>query len=329
MKLCKVEIIIVKKLHIHYYEIMKDLVSIIMNCHNGNRYVNKSIMSVFNQTYKNWELIFWDNASTEKSVVKHTYKNCKKIKYFYNPQFTNLGEARNLAIANAKGCFIAFLDVDDYWEPDKLEKQILLFKDPKVALTYTNSSVFNNKKFIKKSFNISNLPSGNIFRQMLSKYFIVMSSVILKREVLKRLNLKFNSNYEIIEEYDLFLRIAYFYKIGVETSVLTHWRWNGEGTTAKKRNLITKEKRLLLKSLRKDFPSFESKYKKEMSYVKNKIFLSLAINIYYSGNSKKCRKLLLKSNKLNLKGIVIFILSYFKPRLATLLYENIKGNPLV
>ena len=308
---------------------MKNLVSIIMNCHNGNSYIKKSISSVIDQTYERWELIFWNNASTEPSIVEDIYKNNNKIKYFYNSKFTSLGEARNLAISKAKGEFIAFLDVDDYWHPKKLEKQVLLFNDSEIGLSYTNASIFNEKKTIRKAFSPIHLPSGNVFGKMLSSYFIVMSSVIIKRDVLNKLNIKFNPKYEIIEEYDVFLRIALFYKIAVEKNVLTFWRWNGLGTTAKKRKLMTKEKRLLLKSLIKEYPYFQDFYKNEILIVKNKIFMSIVINLYYSGKSKKSRILLLQSNLINLKGFIIYFLSYLKPSNTSFLYEKIKGNPLV
>ena len=77
-------------------------VSIIINCYNGEKYLNLAIESVLNQTYKNWEIIFWDNQSTDDSkFILKSYKD-KRIKYFYAKKFTNLHIARNLAISKAK-----------------------------------------------------------------------------------------------------------------------------------------------------------------------------------------------------------------------------------
>ena len=99
-------------------------VSVIMNCHNGEKYLKESVRSVINQSYKNWELIFWDNVSTDnsKEIVESFID--KRIKYFCSKKFTNLYEARNLAIEKASCNYIAFLDTDDKWSADKLEKQI-------------------------------------------------------------------------------------------------------------------------------------------------------------------------------------------------------------
>ena len=109
------------------------LVSIIMNCHNGEKYLNEAICSVLSQTYENWELIFWDNQSTDKSsVIVQKYKDTR-IQYFYAETYTRLGEARNHAIKKSQGEFIAFLDCDDLWMSTKLEKQIPLFSDTRVG----------------------------------------------------------------------------------------------------------------------------------------------------------------------------------------------------
>ena len=117
-----------------------------MNCYNGEQFLKDAIYSVFAQTYQNWELIFWDNQSTDKSKeIIQKFKNAK-IKYFYSEEHTNLGEARAEAINRASGDLIAFLDVDDLWEPEKLSKQILVFEDEKIGISITNSIYFEKKK---------------------------------------------------------------------------------------------------------------------------------------------------------------------------------------
>ena len=84
------------------------LVSIIMNCHNGEKYLKESLRSIFNQKYKNWELIFWDNYSSDNSrkIIKK-FKD-KRIRYFYSKKFNSLYNSRNLAIGKAKGKYISF-----------------------------------------------------------------------------------------------------------------------------------------------------------------------------------------------------------------------------
>ena len=100
------------------------LVSIIMNCHNGEKYLETSLPSIFEQNYKNWEVIFWDNSSTDNSKAILKKFSDKRIKYFYSKKFNSLYKSRNLAITKAKGKYLCFLDVDDQWKYDKLFKQV-------------------------------------------------------------------------------------------------------------------------------------------------------------------------------------------------------------
>ena len=102
----------------------KTLISVIMNCHNGETFLEESLKSLFAQSYENWELIFWDNLSTDNSKKILKKFNDKRIKYYLSDNFTNLYEARNLAIEKASGKYISFLDTDDLWTKDKLKKQL-------------------------------------------------------------------------------------------------------------------------------------------------------------------------------------------------------------
>ena len=113
----------------------KPLVSIIMNCHNGEQYLRESILSVINQKYKNWELIFFDNNSKDQSVkIAKSFFN-KKIRVFKSRKFLKLYEARNNALKYAKGKYVSFLDTDDLWSPAKLKIQVqyLLKKKNKIC----------------------------------------------------------------------------------------------------------------------------------------------------------------------------------------------------
>ena len=107
---------------------MKNLVSVIINCYNGEEFLSLAIDSVLAQTYENWELIFWDNQSTDSSKAIFESYNDRRLKYFFAPEHTDLGGARANAFKYLCGDFIAILDADDMWLPTKLEKQIKLFK---------------------------------------------------------------------------------------------------------------------------------------------------------------------------------------------------------
>ena len=127
----------------------KPLVSIIMNCYNSERFLNEAIDSVYAQTYQNWEIIFWDNASEDKSgEIAQSYD--EKIKYFRAESTTPLGEARNLALQKAEGKYIAFLDCDDLYEPDKLQKQVELMESNDFAMCYGSVLTIDEDGQVKK-----------------------------------------------------------------------------------------------------------------------------------------------------------------------------------
>lgn len=114
----------------------KDLVSIIMPSWNTAKYIAESITSVLNQTYDNWELLIVDDNSTDDTeAIVRQFKD-KRIKYFKNKKNSGAAFSRNFALREAKGKWIAFLDSDDLWTPDKLEKQIAFMKENSYDCSY-------------------------------------------------------------------------------------------------------------------------------------------------------------------------------------------------
>ncbi|MCQ5202269.1 glycosyltransferase [Mordavella massiliensis] len=118
---------------------MNEIVSIIMPSYNTASYITESIKSVQNQTYHHWELIIIDDCSTDGTgaVVKPFLKD-KRIKYLKNENNSGAAISRNYGLREAKGRWIAFLDSDDLWMPDKLEKQIVFMEERGYHFSYTN-----------------------------------------------------------------------------------------------------------------------------------------------------------------------------------------------
>ncbi len=113
------------------------LVSVIMPSWNTSNFIAESIQSVIDQTYENWELIIVDDCSTDNTddvVAKFTDK---RIRYFKNEKNSGAALSRNRALREARGEWIAFLDSDDLWNPDKLEHQISFMNEHGYTLSYT------------------------------------------------------------------------------------------------------------------------------------------------------------------------------------------------
>lgn len=116
-----------------------DLVSIITPLYNTENYISKTIESVLNQTYQNWEMIIVDDCSSDNGpdIVKKYQKKDGRIRLIQLDKNSGGAIARNRAIEKAKGRFIAFLDSDDLWHPEKLEKQIDFMKRNDYPFTFT------------------------------------------------------------------------------------------------------------------------------------------------------------------------------------------------
>ncbi|MBQ3054381.1 MAG: glycosyltransferase family 2 protein [Clostridia bacterium] len=117
---------------------MSELVSIIMPSYNTAKFIGETIKSVINQTYTNWELIISDDCSDDNTDSRvEEFLTDSRIKYIKNKQNGGAALARNNALKEAKGRWIAFLDSDDLWMPEKLEKQIAFMEEKGYAFTYT------------------------------------------------------------------------------------------------------------------------------------------------------------------------------------------------
>lgn len=118
---------------------MAELVSIIMPSYNTAKYIAETVQSVLAQTYQNWELIIVDDCSTDDTdeVVK-PFLSDSRIRYLKNEKNSGAAVSRNRALREAKGKWIAFLDSDDLWMPEKLEKQIAFMKENGYHFSYTD-----------------------------------------------------------------------------------------------------------------------------------------------------------------------------------------------
>lgn len=202
------------------------LVSIIMNCYNSDEYLKIAIQSAIDQTYKNWELIFWDNQSTDKSAnIVNSYKD-DRIKYFYAPIHTPLGEARNLAIDKASGSWVCILDCDDIWHEDKLKLSFHLLslyeKKDEVSLIYSKTKYIDSKGDVfglfKKHY------SGRIHDLLIIKGdFVFISSAIFRTDILKKVG-KIDVSLHYAEDYDILLKVTKDYYAFCTDEFHTYYR---------------------------------------------------------------------------------------------------------
>lgn len=234
----------------------KPLVSVIINCYNGEKYLREAIDSVIAQTYDNWELVFWDNQSTDSTrEIVENYHN-PKIHYYYAPEHTPLGEARNLAVEKANGEYINFLDADDVWSSNKLDEQVKLIVPGKVEVVYTPFEIIygeNTKPSKKMLRNYDRLIShtlykGDIYTKILEENYIIFSGILFNKKLFIEVG-GVNGSFQQYEDWDLLLKTALSTQFGVAKGAKTFYRIHDSNNTTKNGRSAVLEMRVILSSL--------------------------------------------------------------------------------
>jgi len=202
------------------------LVSIIMNCYNGEKFLREAIDSVYSQTYKNWEIIFWDNDSTDNSA-KIAKSFDSKLRYFKSQKTISLGQARNKALNECKGNFIAFLDCDDLWLNEKLDNQMdIMATRNDIIVCYSNGYFLDGLTKTKNKFSDSvrtKFYRGDIFKHLILLNFINWQTVIINKKLAGG-KLFFNPKLTFAEDYEILLRLSLKGKFEYIDIPLTYYR---------------------------------------------------------------------------------------------------------
>jgi len=238
-------------------KVEQPLVSVIINCFNGEKYLSEAINSVLLQTYKNWELIFWDNQSSDRSAEIALSYDDPRIKYFYASKHTLLYEARNQAVEKSKGEFIAFLDVDDWWESDKLAVQLAHFEDQNVGLVCTNYNVFYEGTGWARPIWSGLKPSGFILKDLLNDYHVALLTILFRRSTYDSLG-GFDFRYHVIGDMDFSMRLAEQWKIQTVNQVLAHYRKHTKNESELKRNMYLEEMKIWTREAKEKFKKYKS-----------------------------------------------------------------------
>ena len=284
------------------------LVSIIINCFNGEKYLRETLNSVLNQNYKNWEVIFWDNQSTDASAKIFKSYSDKRFKYYYASEHTFLYEARNEAIKRSSGEFIAFLDTDDCWEKDKLALQIPLFNDLKVGVVYGNLFIVNEKLNIKRIFLKGKKPRGFILDDLLKSYCTSLVTLVIRKNFLDNYQPPFDKSFHIMGDFDLMIRMSTKYKFNCVEKPIASWRVHGKNESLLGKASQVKE----LKIWRQKMVNYPTIFNnKNFSNINNIINNLEVINSILENDAEKAR-LYLKKMPYSLKKIK-YLIALFLP----------------
>lgn len=203
-------------------ELEKPLVSVIISTFNRQPYLQRSIESVLNQDFQDFELWAVDDGSTDTTWqwLNDHYTNHNQV-HLVHQENRGVSAARNLGIEASHGEWIAFLDSDDEWLPQKLSRQVeLLQKKTDLVWVHGEEKWYRNGQFLaqKKKHKKS---GGRQFLRSIELCCISPSTVMIRRDILKELS-GFNEDFPVCEDYELWLKISSHYPIGFVEEPIIH-----------------------------------------------------------------------------------------------------------
>lgn len=213
-------------------------VSIITPVYNASRFLEKTAVSVFNQTYTNWEWILVDDCSTDSSweILKELLKKDNRVKIFKNEKNLKSGKTRNFAIEKAQGRFIAFLDSDDLWHKEKLSIQIPFMIENQCYFSHTSYGYISEEgKKIKSTFHVSTKVN---YKNLLKRTEISCLTAIYDAEKIGKF---YMSQHARKQDYALWLSILKNGTVccGIDQE-LAYYRQVKNSATSKKYKLVLK-----------------------------------------------------------------------------------------
>ncbi|HRY63217.1 MAG TPA: glycosyltransferase [Patescibacteria group bacterium] len=209
-------------------------ISVIIPVYNQTTFLPQALDSIIAQTYSDWEAIIIDDGSEIDiySAISF-YLSDSRFHYYHWEKNIGVSAARNFGVAQATGEYLAFLDSDDYWLPEKLTKQILMLQSFPAAAVYSdalfiqeNCSLF--KKSLKQQYGLKSLPSGRLYCHLLEHNLITTSSMVVSKKIFTTLG-GFDTNLSQAEEWDLWLKISKTNSITVVDEPLVVYRVRSRG----------------------------------------------------------------------------------------------------
>jgi glycosyltransferase involved in cell wall biosynthesis len=301
-------------------------VSVIIPTHNRSDLLVGAIKSALGQTYADLEVVVSDDKSTDNTREIVLSIADPRVKYVFNDGKKGPSATRNKGILAANGEYIAFLDDDDEWLPQKIEKQVALLSsgDPKLCVAYTNRLMINKSTGLTFSERpTAEVFSGNLLNQLMIKSPIHTSSVIVKKRCLDEVGM-FDESMDYMEDRDMWIRLAMHWDFGYieEPMVRAYYHGKSHLSLNLQKQIVGRE--IMLKR----YFDFLKHHKKSWSA----LYLCLGAEYCQIKEMKKGRKNIIKSifiNPLHKMAYFHFLSSLCGPTYYRKFRELFKKNSLL
>jgi glycosyltransferase involved in cell wall biosynthesis len=286
---------------------IKKLISIIIPAYNAEEYLAETVESVLNQTNSDLELIVViDGATDNTENIAHTYESDNRVKVISKIN-SGVSDTRNVGFSASKGEYIAFLDADDVWLPERLAKMKLAFdENKKIGLVHTDMAIIDEKSI--KNGNVLTGKEGDLLDSLLlwdGTNIPGPSSVLVKREVIEKVG-GFDTRLSTAADQEFFFRVASKYKIGRIAEPLGLYRVHNQNMH---QNIALMEKdHVMAYRIAKEHNLFKSQSFRRKCFAK--LYLILAGSWWKEGNNK------LRAIQFIIKSVFTSPLVFFKYRLC-------------
>lgn len=260
-------------------------VSILINCYNSEQFLKEALDSAYAQTYTDWEIVLIDNCSTDRTAeIAKSYDS--KLHYYRTEKLIPLGAARRYGHPYCSGEFLAFLDSDDRWLKDKLEKQIALMETTDYGFCYTGINEIDERGRIMNTM-IPVPRSGYLFRDLLKNYDIRMLTVLANSKYIKQYSVEFDDNLTYSVDYNFFMKLALRCKALVIPDITADYRMHGSSLTEKSSHKWAEETIYTLRFLEQAAPEEMNKYPEEVDLAYSTATYLEAKHALYVGDRRK------------------------------------------
>lgn len=301
------------------------LISVLTTCYNHDKFIGDAIESVLNQTFDDWEMIILDDFSEDNSreiIKKYALKN-EKVKYIFDDKNLDQGARFNTYLHKVESTYIAFLDSDDFMQPNRLKEQLEIMENsPEIGVCHSDGKVIDSREKVDKNdlwqkkdgeilfseiHRNPKVKSGNIFQELLNGNFIFFSSTLVRTDLINNINFR---TIRLGIDWIFWLQLAEKTKFYYIEEPLTNYRIHGNGImqTTFKTNNFFKSREIVFDEY---FDKLTLNQKKEYSYILSRY------NDKYGDYEKSYQyaKMLFQNRDFKLKPVSNFINSLLKKTL--------------
>jgi glycosyltransferase involved in cell wall biosynthesis len=270
-------------------------VSVLINTYNGLSTLRDALDSALEQTWRDLEVIVFDNGSSDGTPDALRGYTDPRVRYVRRDSTIPLGEARNAILSLAQGDYLAFLDADDSWRPQKLEKQIDLIERSGVGLVFTDAV----RRYVEDNTEIGyfeylgHQPSHiDAFADQLRCYTVVNSSALFRRNALIALGRWINPSFRVCTDFDLFIRIIHVYKADFVDEQLTIYNVAAGSTINTNQDILANELDQSMADLLMQWPEIVQKYPVELNLFRRMVDMQRAKSLWRQNKTTEARNYL-------------------------------------